>query len=28
LEHHDKVKLVKGRDTTDKHYPLKLFENT
>jgi len=28
LEHHDKVKLVKGRDTTDKHYPLKVFENT
>jgi Fe-coproporphyrin III synthase len=27
LEHHDKVKLVKGRDTTDKHYPLKVFEN-
>jgi len=28
LEHHDKVKLVKGRDTVDKHYPLKVFENT
>jgi hypothetical protein len=28
LEQHDKVKLVKGRDTTDKHYPLKVFENT
>jgi len=28
LERHDKVKLVKGRDTTDKHYPLKVFENT
>ena len=28
LEHHEKVKLVKGRDTTDKHYPLKVFENT
>lgn len=28
LEKHDKVKLVKDRDTTDKHYPLKVFENT
>jgi len=28
LEAHEKVKLVKGRDTTDKHYPLKVFENT
>ncbi len=28
LEVHEKVKLVKGRDTTDKHYPLKVFENT
>lgn len=28
LEHHEKIKLVKGRDTTDKHYPLKVFENT
>jgi MoaA/NifB/PqqE/SkfB family radical SAM enzyme len=28
LVQHDKVKLVKGRDTTDKHYPLKVFENT
>jgi MoaA/NifB/PqqE/SkfB family radical SAM enzyme len=28
LEKHDKVKLVKNRDTTDKHYPLKVFENT
>jgi MoaA/NifB/PqqE/SkfB family radical SAM enzyme len=28
LEQHPKVKLVKDRDTTDKHYPLKSFENT
>ncbi len=24
----EKVHLVKGRDTTEKHYPLKVFENT
>jgi hypothetical protein len=28
LENHAKVKLVRNRDTTDKHYPLKVFENT
>ncbi len=28
LEHREKVKLVKGRETTDQHYPLKVFENT
>ena len=28
LEHHEKIKLVKGRDTPDQHYPLKVFENT
>ena len=28
LVEHEKIKLVKGRDTTDKHYPLKVFENT
>ena len=28
LEKREKVHLVKGRDTTDKHYPLKVFENT
>jgi Fe-coproporphyrin III synthase len=28
LEKHDKVVLVRNRDTTDKHYPLKVFENT
>ncbi|MEA3150805.1 MAG: hypothetical protein QOD56_1744 [Gammaproteobacteria bacterium] len=28
LVKHEKIKLVKGRDTTDKHYPLKVFENT
>ena len=28
LVKHDKVKLVRGRDTPDKHYPLKVFENT
>jgi len=28
LENREKVRLVKGRDTTDKHYPLKVFENT
>jgi Fe-coproporphyrin III synthase len=28
LEQRPKVKLVKDRDTTDKHYPLKTFENT
>jgi hypothetical protein len=24
----EKVHLVKGRDTTEKHYPLKVFGNT
>jgi hypothetical protein len=28
LVEHEKIKLVKNRDTTDKHYPLKVFENT
>ncbi|HLW25251.1 MAG TPA: radical SAM protein [Steroidobacteraceae bacterium] len=28
LEHRVKVKLVKGRETADQHYPLKVFENT
>jgi Fe-coproporphyrin III synthase len=28
LIEHEKIKLVKNRDTTDKHYPLKVFENT
>ncbi len=28
LEKREKVHLVRGRDTTDKHYPLKVFENT
>jgi hypothetical protein len=28
LEKREKVVLVRGRDTTDKHYPLKVFENT
>ncbi len=28
LEKREKVHLVKNRDTTDKHYPLKVFENT
>jgi MoaA/NifB/PqqE/SkfB family radical SAM enzyme len=28
LEKHPKVQLVRNRDTVDKHYPLKVFENT
>jgi hypothetical protein len=28
LVHREKVHLVKGRDTAEKHYPLKVFENT
>jgi MoaA/NifB/PqqE/SkfB family radical SAM enzyme len=28
LEKHAKVVLIKNRDTVDKHYPLKVFENT
>ena len=28
LEKHGKVVLIRNRDTTDKHYPLKVFENT
>ena len=28
LVNHEKIKLVRGRDTADKHYPLKVFENT
>ena len=28
LENHAKVVLIRGRDTVDKHYPLKVFENT
>jgi MoaA/NifB/PqqE/SkfB family radical SAM enzyme len=28
LIHREKVHLVKGRDTSEKHYPLKVFENT
>jgi hypothetical protein len=28
LEKHAKVVLIRNRDTTDKHYPLKVFENS
>jgi hypothetical protein len=28
LENRPKVHLVRDRDTVDKHYPLKVFENT
>ena len=28
LENHSKVKLVRNRGTADKHYPLKVLENT
>jgi hypothetical protein len=28
LEKHKKAVLVRGRDTPDKRYPLKVFENT
>jgi hypothetical protein len=28
VEKRKKIRLVKSQDTTDKHYPLKVFENT